>query len=122
MKKKLLLIFFVLLLIVILIFLITNKKAASITLKTNSGVPYSWIYEIENPKIVKFKAKKVKAKNKNLAGGEVTETYIFKGTKKGTTIITFKYKSVSSNRVEKKVKYKATVDKKLNLKLEEKKF
>ena len=122
MKKKILIIFVIIFLIVSFGFLATRKKAGNIVLKTNSGVPYSWTYEIENPQIVKFKAKKAKAKNKNLAGGEVTETYIFKGMKKGTTTITFKYKSITSNRVEKTVKYKATVDKKLNLKIEEKKF
>lgn len=121
MKKKILIII-ISLLIIFFILLATTKKGGSIILKTNGGVPYNWQYTIENPKIVKFKAKKVKSKNKNLVGGEVIETYVFKGMKKGTTTITFNYKNTSTNRIEQTKKYTVTVDNNLNLKIKEKKF
>ena len=111
MKNK----FFMMFLIIILTGCMTKND--EIVLKTNGGVPYLWKYTIDNKNIVKFKCKKVKVKDKNLAGGEVIEHYIFSGLEEGTTEIKFEYKNFTDNSVSETKKYKVIVDKNLKLKI-----
>ena len=86
-----------------------------IILNTNGGVPYTWEYKIENPNIVRLKDKFSDVKNPEVSGGPVELHYIFKGLKKGETIITFEYKNFTNNIIDETKKYKVFVDKNLKL-------
>ena len=75
---------------------------------TNGGVPYKWEVSTSN-KNVKCVGMYSVALN-DAEGGPVEEHYIFKGVKKGTTIITFKYVSVVDNKEEKDRRSSFTIE------------
>ncbi len=91
----------------------TKSKKLELVLETNGGVPYVWKYEIENKNIVKYvKSYEKENKNKNgMVGAPIKTAYVFKGLKKGTTKIIFKYTSIVDKSVVKKEVYTVKVDK-----------
>lgn len=80
-------------------------------LKTNGGVPYEWEYTIADEEIVELVKRESEEVDKNSAGGRVNIHYFFKGKKEGTTTITFKYKNITDNTIEREEKHKVKVDK-----------
>lgn len=123
MKKRIILysvIFLVLLLGVILyvsIFMHRNEKL-EITMKSNGGVPYKWIYEIEDKSIVKCTKSYVVNENNDLDGGYKDINFVFKGLKKGKTKVTFKYVSITDeNNVSKTNEFTLKVDAKKSVSL-----
>ena len=98
MKKKIITIgvflVIVILAIVYSLFGVKRNEKLEITQDTNGGVPYKWVYKIEDKDIVKLDKKFSEEENKNLAGGIVHEHYVFKGLKKGTTKVKFSYVSI----------------------------
>lgn len=95
------------------LFIDKSSRQIELTQKTNAGVPYEWEYEIENENIVKFVKKYTIEVNKNeqLEGGALSVNYVFKGNKKGITTVTFRYRNITTNKVEKESVYKLKVDK-----------
>lgn len=95
------------------LFIDKSSRQIELTQKTNAGVPYEWEYEIEDENIVKFVKKYTVEANKNetLSGGAISINYVFKGNKKGVTTVTFKYRNVTTDKVEKEAVYKLKVDK-----------
>ena len=100
MNKKIILLsgilVFVILLFIGIKLIDSSSKTLELTYKTNGGVPYKWEYEIEDEEVVKFiKSYVVKDENKNgKVGAPIYTNYVFKGLKKGTTTIKFKYISI----------------------------
>ena len=125
MNKKILIgIIIIVLFIAIVIFkyIILNNdssKKLELTYEINAGIPFRWEYEIEDKNIVKFdKSYVIKDENKGgLVGGKVTTNYVFKGLKKGTTTITFKFVNFTTNQVTKEEKHTVKVDDNLNISL-----
>lgn len=124
MHRKYLIIIFVLLLITMLYFFISqnNKsKELELTIKINAGIPYKWEYEIKDKNIVSFVKKYVvEDENKNgISGAPIYTNYVFKGLKEGSTLITFKLKNITSNKIEKIEEYYVIVDNEKNISLKE---
>ena len=92
---------------------------AEITLETNGGVPYEWVYKIEDDSIVSHVGLKTKALD-STEGGVVEETHTFRALKEGETNIVFDYKDfVDEGEMSLKENiYRAKVDKNLNLTIE----
>lgn len=124
MNKKVLICIGIIFLVIIFVLLkivfpnIKETKKLELTYKTNAGVPYEWVYEIEDNSIVEFVETKetTSEENKKLLG-PVYINYIFKGLKKGMTTITFKYKNIINGFVEKEDKITVKVDKYKNISL-----
>ena len=89
-----------------------SSKILELTYKQNAGVPYKWEYKIEDESIVKFvKSYVVEDDNKDgKVGAPIYTNYVFKGIKKGTTTITFKFINITNNKVEKEEVNKVKVD------------
>ena len=89
-----------------------SSKILELTYKQNAGIPYKWEYKIEDESIVKFvKSYVVEDDNKNgKVGAPIYTNYVFKGIKKGTTTITFKFINITNNKVEKEEVNKVKVD------------
>ena len=98
----------------------TKTASNEIVVTTNGGVPYVWEYEIKDQSIIKFDNNTVKNLDPDSEGGRIEEHYTFKGLKKGTTTITFKYTDVRDNKAKETKEYKVTVDKDLNVTIKEK--
>jgi len=98
----------------------TQTSSNEIVVTTNGGVPYVWEYEIKDNSIVKFENNNVKELDPGMDGGRIEEHYTFKGLKKGTTTITFKYTDVRNDKAKETKEYKITVDKDLNVTITEK--
>lgn len=85
----------IVLLIIVVVFLpkINNlSQKLELTYKINSGIPFKWVYEIEDPEIVGFEKSYV-SKDENvgeIVGVPIYTNYVFKGLKEGTTTIIFK--------------------------------
>lgn len=95
------------------------SKKLELTYEINAGIPFRWEYEIKDSTIAAFeKSYVVKDENKGgLVGGKVATNYVFKGLKKGKTIITFKFVNFTTNKVEKEEKHNVKVDDNLNISL-----
>jgi len=89
-----------------------SSKILELTYKQNAGIPYKWEYKIEDESIVKFvKSYVVEDDNKDgKVGAPIYTNYVFKGIKKGTTTITFKFINITNNKVEKEEVNKVKVD------------
>ncbi len=94
-----------------------NPKELELTYDINSGIPFKWEFEIEDPTVVEFvKSYVVKSDNTDTStGGKVYTNYVFKGLKKGTTTITFKYIYFDDNKVHKKRSHIINVDEDNNI-------
>ena len=125
MNKYIVIIICVLLIIggVIYYFFGKNKKSSKeleLTYEINAGIPFKWVYEIENPEIVEFvKSYVIKDENTNgKVGASVYTNYVFKGLKEGETTITFKIVSITGEYEDTSHKtHKVKVDKDLNISL-----
>lgn len=95
-----------------------DSKELELTYEINAGIPFKWVYEIEDESIVEFvKSYVVKDENTNgKVGASVYTNYVFKGLKEGETTITFKIVSITGEYedVETEVN-KVKVDKDLNI-------
>jgi hypothetical protein len=113
------------LIVVVVIIVIKPKdkyspKELELTYEINAGIPFKWVYEIEDPKIVEFvKSYVVRDDNKGgKVGASVYTNYVFKGLKEGTTTITFKIVSITGEREDTNHEtHKVKVDKDLNISL-----
>lgn len=103
MNKKLIIILVILIIIIvgIVIFLATkgndkDSKKVEVTIKLTAGIPYKWVYEIENENIVKYvKQYTLKDENTNgKVGAPIYINYVFEGVNPGETTVTFKYISI----------------------------
>lgn len=97
------------------------SKKIEITKKINAGIPYEWRYEIEDPSIVECPEIYV-LNDENVdgkVGAPVYKNYVFRGLKKGTTTITFKFVSITDENDSTVETYKVKVDKDLNISLVE---
>ena len=124
MKKKLVLGIVILAIIVlavvgIIIFKNVTPKKLELTYETNGGVPYRWEYVIDDESVVAFvKSYEVKNENKGgKVGAPIATNYVFKGLKEGTTMITFRYVSITDGTVDKEELIPVRVDKDKNLSL-----
>ena len=96
-----------------------GKKEVEITMTINAGIPYKWVYTIEDESIVKFVKQYVK-EDKNtdgMVGAEVSTNYVFKGLKEGKTKVIFAEKSITDNEVVKEETYTLKVDKNKNIEI-----
>ena len=95
-----------------------DSKKLELTYEINAGIPFKWVYEIENPSIVQFVESYVlKDENTNgKVGASVYRNYVFKGLKEGSTTITFKEISITDESdIVKEEKTGVRVDKDLNI-------
>lgn len=124
MKKKILVVLTVILVIVTIVvgkMLLKDdsSKQLELTYEINAGIPYRWEIEIEDESIVKLDRKYV-VKDDNTdgkVGGKVYTNYVFKGLKKGTTKIKFKYVNFTNNVVDHEDINNIKVDDDLNVSL-----
>jgi predicted secreted protein len=94
-----------------------SSKQLELTYEINAGIPFKWVYEIEDESIVQFVRSYV-VKDENTGGkvgASVYTNYVFKGLKKGTTTITFKYIYFDDNKVHKKRSHIINVDEDNNI-------
>ena len=97
-----------------------NTKELELTYEINAGIPFKWVYEIENPEIVGFvKSYVIKDENTNgKVGASVYTNYVFKGLKEGETSITFKIVSITGEYEDTSHEtHKVKVDENLNISL-----
>lgn len=102
MKKRIYIYIVIGIVLSVITFLLINTFAhrnenLEITMKSNAGVHYEWIYEIENKSIIKFVKNYVVDKNDSLEGGYISTNYVFKGLKKGESKVIFKYVDISDH-------------------------
>ncbi|MBR6168945.1 protease inhibitor I42 family protein [Candidatus Saccharibacteria bacterium] len=100
----------------------TAPGSVKITLETNGGVPYKWLYEIGDDSVIEYVGVESKDLDPGMDGGSVEETYSFKALKTGETDVVFEYKDITEDggdAIETKV-YHMTVDDKLDISVEEK--
>lgn len=123
MKKELFIVIIVLVVIGMSLFFIFKNKSSKeieITIESTAGIPYKWVYEIEDESIVKFDRKYV-IKNENTGGkvgGHIYTNYVFKGIKPGKTKVHFKYISLENeNNIYKEETDILKVDNNLNISL-----
>ena len=109
------------LLVGVLLFFMWPKKSGKeleLTYELNAGIPYKWVYEIEDPSVTEFVRSYV-LKDDNtgsIVGASVYTNYVFKGLKEGFTTITFKCISITDEAdVWKEEKTKVKVDKDNNI-------
>ena len=105
----------------VLLFFMWPKKSSKeleLTYEINAGIPYKWVYEIEDPTIIEF-VKSYVLKDDNtgsIVGASVYTNYVFKGLKEGVTTITFKCISITDETdIWKEEKTKVKVDKDGNI-------
>ena len=96
------------------------QGTAEITLNTNGGVPYEWVYRIEDESIIEHTGVSSKALDSN-EGGAVEETHTFRALKEGETNVVFEYKSFvdEDGSIMKQNNYRVKVDKNLNITIEQ---
>ena len=97
-----------------------DTKRYVLNYKISAGIPFKWVYEIEDDSIVKcVETKVVRNDNKRgKVGAPIYTDYVFKGLKKGKTTVTFKYVYIGvEEKVEREDKYTFEVDKDLNINL-----
>ena len=123
MNNHFILISFVLLVFVTMVFVFKsfNKKSPKeleLTYEISAGIPFKWVYEIENPEIVEFvKSYVLKDENKGgKTGAKVYRNYVFRGLKEGETSITFKVVSITGEHPDSQIEVnKVRVDENLNI-------
>ena len=97
-----------------------SSKEIELTYEINAGIPFKWVYEIEDESIVEF-VKSYVAKDENTdgkVGASVYTNYVFKGLKEGETTITFKVVSITGEYEDSNIEVnKVKVDKDLNISL-----
>lgn len=105
--------------IIVVVLNIKSSKQLELTYDINAGIPFKWEVEVEDESIVKYvKNYVIEDENKGgLVGGKISRNYVFRGLKKGTTTIVFKYVNFTDGRVEKEEKHRVKVDKDLNISL-----
>ena len=105
--------------IIVVVLNIKSNKQLELTYDINAGIPFKWEVEVEDESIVKYvKNYVIEDENKGgLVGGKISRNYVFRGLKKGTTTIVFKYVNFTDGRVEKEEKHRVKVDKDLNISL-----
>ena len=95
-----------------------DSKKLELTYEINAGIPFKWVYEIEDPSIAQFVESYV-LKDENTGGkvgASVYRNYVFKGLKEGSTTITFKEISITDESdIVKEEKTNVRVDKDLNI-------
>ena len=106
----------------IFVFKFLDKKSSKefeLTYKINAGIPFRWEYEIEDESVVEFvKSYVIRNDNKGgKVGAPIYTNYVFKGLKKGETVITFKFVNFTENRVDKEEEHRVIVDDDLNISL-----
>lgn len=108
----------IVLLLLMFIFAGCGSKGTSseIVLTEVGGYVYTWDCEINNDKIVMLSGQT--SESEPFEGGEVTIHYIYTGLKKGSTTIKCNY--TNGTDIKETKKYKATVDKDLNVSIYEK--
>ncbi len=97
-----------------------SKKELVLNYKISAGIPFKWVYEIENPEVVEFvKSYVTRDDNKGgKVGAKVYTNYVFKGLKEGETTITFKIVSITGEYEDTSHEvHKVIVDKDLNITL-----
>ena len=98
----------------------SNPKELELTYEINAGIPFKWVYEIEDKDVVEFvKSYVVRDDNKGgKVGASVYTNYVFKGLKEGETTITFKVVSITGEREDANHEvHRVKVDKDLNISL-----
>ena len=126
MKKILILITIIIILIMVIISIIKtisikkeSSKKLELTYEINAGIPFKWEVVIEDESIVKLDRVYV-LKDENTGGkvgASVYRNYVFKGLKKGTTTVTFKYVNFTTNESFEEHKHTMKVDDDLNISL-----
>ena len=88
-----------------------NPNELELTYKISAGIPFRWEYEIEDESVVSFvKSYVVKDENKGgIVGAPIYTNYVFKGLKKGETIISFKFVNFTNGKVDRVEKHKVKV-------------
>ena len=97
-----------------------SSKELELTYEINAGIPFKWVYEIEDSEIVQFvKSYVVKDENTDgKVGASVYTNYVFKGVKEGTTTITFKTVSITGEYEDSNIEvHKVKVDSNGNISL-----
>lgn len=95
-----------------------SKKELELTYEINAGIPFKWVYEIEDPTIVQFvKSYVIQDDNTDgKVGASVYTNYVFKGLKEGETTITFKMVSITGEYEDTSVElHKVKVDAENNI-------
>ncbi len=91
-----------------------SSKEMEITVKLTAGIPYKWVYEIEDENIVRYK-KHYTLKDENvgaISGAPVYINFVFEGVKPGKTKVTLKYINIDDeNDVMEKIENIMKVDK-----------
>lgn len=131
-KKVIVAIVIVLIIIIgIVIFLLINNgndnveedtKKVEVTIKITAGIPFKWVYEIEDENIIKY-VKNYTLKDENvggITGAPIYVNYVFEGINPGTTKVIFKYVSLENENdaIETK-KFIMKVDEQKNISLVE---
>lgn len=95
-----------------------NNKTAEVVVDIAGGIPYEWVYSIEDAKVVKYKD--MTEKSGETMGSNTEQHYIFEGLKEGTTTIKFELKSITDDSIEETKNYDVVVDKNLKVTITEK--
>lgn len=95
-----------------------NNKTAEVVVDIAGGIPYEWVYSIEDAKVVKYKD--MTEKSGETMGSNTEQHYIFEGLKEGTTTIKFELKSITDDSIEETKNYNVVVDKNLKVTITEK--
>lgn len=125
MKKKVLIIISIVILLIFILLLLNLKKFNSNIKKTdssntivvtmNSGVPYSWEYNLSDESIVSInKTSKVLSDND---GGPIEVYFNVIPKKEGTTFLTLNYTSILDNEIIETKKHKIEINKDLEVKI-----
>ncbi len=97
-----------------------DPKQLELTYEINAGIPFKWVYEIEDESIVEFvKSYVIQDDNTDgKVGASVYTNYVFKGLKEGETTITFKVVSITGEYEDSQIEvHKVRVDSDLNISL-----
>ena len=95
-----------------------NNKTAEVVVDIAGGIPYEWVYSIEDDKIVKYKD--MTEKSGETMGSNTEQHYIFEGLKEGKTTIKFELKSITDDTIDQTKNYDVVVDKNLKVTITEK--
>ncbi len=95
-----------------------NNKTTEVVVDIAGGIPYEWVYSIEDAKVVKYKD--MTEKSGETMGSNTEQHYIFEGLKEGKTTIKFELKSITDDTVDQTKNYDVVVDKNLKVTITEK--
>lgn len=93
-------------------FIKKKSNKLEIVYDISSGIPFRWEYEIKDNSVCEFVKVKSKGekKRKPICGGNVQNTYIFRGLKSGKTKIIFKLINIADNNISEVDEYNIEVD------------